>query len=145
MQRGLVHVLTGGNAGGVDASRLVFRYRIEFRAKCVTGIPVEWGVTHASDYAVWFWGNGGLLTEWEKGVVWEGVVGPLARFVKGIEYAGDGDGGGGDGFGWGVCGKEGVRTLKSDGRVDIETDGMWKEGVRIWKGLREEEKSKARL
>lgn len=137
MQRGLVHALTR-NSGGVDASRLLFRYRIEWRAGCVKGIPVEWGVTHSSDYAVWFWGNGDVLSEWEKGVVGRAFVRPLARFVTGVNpSAGSDSGGDGDGFGWGVCGWEGVRTLKSDGEVVIERDGMWEEGVRVWKGLRD--------
>ncbi|KAJ5128692.1 CAZyme family CE10 [Penicillium atrosanguineum] len=42
MQRGLVHALTC-NTGGVDASALIHRYRIEFRAECMRGIPAEWG------------------------------------------------------------------------------------------------------
>lgn len=106
------------------------------------GIPVEWGVTHSSDYAIWFWGNGDVLSEREKGVVEGGFVGPLGKFVKGTAV----DAGGGDGFGWGVCGREGVRTLKSDGSVVIERDEMWEEGVRVWKRLRgAAERSKARL
>lgn len=131
MQRGLIYALTR-NSGGVDASRLIHRYRIEFRARCVDKrIPVQWGVTHSSDYALWFWGNGELLDEFEKGVVKRAFIGPLARFVKGVNR-GEGE----DGFGWGVCGKDGVRTLKKDGTVVIAGDAMWEEGVRTWKELR---------
>lgn len=139
MQRGLIHALTR-NSGGVDASRLIQRYRIGWRAGCVKGIPVEWGVTHSSDYAIWFWGNGYVLTEGEKGVVHRAVIGPLARFVRGFDASAD------DGFGWGVSGWESVRTLKGDGSVVIERDEMWEDGVRVWKALRDASRaSKARL
>jgi carboxylesterase type B len=132
MQRGLIHALTD-NTAGVDASRLIHRYRIEFRAECTTGIPAEWGVTHSSDYSLWFWGNGDVLTEKEKKCTWEALVGPLARFVNGD---------GGD-FGWGTNGK-GVRVLKADGSVEVRGDPLWDEGVRVWKKLRDVDE-KARL
>lgn len=126
MQRGLVYALTE-NEDGVDASALLFRYRIEWRAKCVEAVlPIEWGVTHSSDYPIWFFGNGGLLGEGEKGVVKRGFVNSLGRFV-----AGEGD------FGWGVSGARGVRTLRGDGSVDIVEDGDWEEGIRVWKVLRD--------
>jgi hypothetical protein len=117
----------------VDASRLIHRYRIEFRAECMTGIPAEWGVTHSSDYPLWFWGNGDVLTEKEKKCTWEALVGPLARFVNGD---------GGD-FGGGTNGK-GVRVLKADGSVEVRGDPLWDEGVRVWKKLRDVDE-KARL
>lgn len=126
MQRGLVYALTE-NEGGVDASALLFRYRIEWRAECVeVALPVEWGVTHSSDYPVWFFGNGGLLGDREKEVVVEGFVGPLAMFVRGEKE-----------FGWGTSGGKGVRTLREDGSVEIVEDGDWEEGVRVWKVLRD--------
>ncbi|CEJ55419.1 hypothetical protein PMG11_01679 [Penicillium brasilianum] len=129
MQRGLIHALTE-NTAGIDASRLIHRYRIEFRAKCVDkGMPLEWGVTHASDYPLWFWGNGDVLTEAEKRSTEEAFIGPLSRFVKG----GDGDG---DGFGWGTSGKP-VRVLRADGKVEIREDALWEEGVKVWKALRD--------
>jgi carboxylesterase type B len=127
MQRGLIHALTE-NTAGIDASRLIYRYRIEFRAKCVEkGMPLEWGVTHASDYPLWFWGNGDVLTEAEKRSTEEAFIGPLSRFVKG---------GDGDEFGWGTNGK-GVRVLRADGHVEIREDALWEEGVRVWKALRD--------
>lgn len=128
MQRGFIYALTR-NTAGIDASELIHRYRIEFRAKCVDkGIPVEWGVTHSSDYALWFWGNGDVLTPFEKGVVHEAFIGPLARFVRGQR--------GEDGFGWGVSGKDGVRILRKDGSVVIAGDEIWEEGVGVWEELR---------
>ncbi|KAJ5571970.1 hypothetical protein N7535_005630 [Penicillium sp. DV-2018c] len=104
MQRGFVNALTGDNADGVDASASVFRYRIEWRAQCVDAVlPVEWGVTHSSDYPVWFFGNGGLLGV-EEGVLLRGLFwslwGGLWRVRRSL---GGGLSGGGEGFegGWG--------------------------------------------
>ncbi|KAJ6175793.1 hypothetical protein N7485_002707 [Penicillium canescens] len=134
MQRGFAYTLTH-NTAGVDASRLLYRYRIEWRAKCIDAtIPVEWGVTHSSDYPIWFWGNGKVLEEEEKEVVERAFNGPLSSFVKG---AGE--------FGWGTCGPRSVRTLKRDGSVVIWEDENWEEGVRVWKRLRDADKGKARL
>jgi len=124
MQRGLIYALTS-NTAGVDASRLIHRYRIEFQAECAKGIPVEWGVTHSSDYPLWFWGNGDVLTDREKGRTWEALVGPLARFVKAE-----------DDFGWETSGKM-VRVLKADGSLELREDPLWDEGVRVWKALRD--------
>lgn len=138
MQRGLIHALTS-NIAGVDASRLIHRYRIEFRAKCIDkAIPPEWGVTHSSDYPLWFWGNGDVLTPAEKKITHEAFIGPLSRFIQGPIAAGA------NGFGWGTTGKS-VRTLKADGTVEIRDDALWDEGVRVWKGLRAVDESKARL
>ncbi|KAJ5610469.1 CAZyme family CE10 [Penicillium lagena] len=132
MQRGLIHALTS-NSAGIDASRLIHRYRIEFRAKCVDGsLPPEWGVTHSSDYPIWFWGNGDVLTDQEKKIAREAFIAPLSRFVKGAQAAT-----GPDGFGWGASGKK-VRALTADGRVEIrEHDPLWDEAIRVWKRLRE--------
>lgn len=139
MQRGLLHALTS-NTAGIDASRLLHRYRIEFRAKCMDGaLPLEWGVTHSSDYPLWFWGNGKGLTSDEKRVVKEAFTDPLSRFVQGP--AADGP----DGFGWGTSGYQGIRVLKADGTVTIEGDPRWEEGVRVWKRVREVDVPKARL
>lgn len=137
MQRGLIHALTE-NTAGVDASRLIYRYRIEMRAKCIDkGIPVEWGVTHSSDYPLWFWGNGDVLTAREKRSTEEAFIGPLSRFVRGDGESGE--------FGWGTSGK-GVRVLRADGELEIRGDAMWEDGVRVWKALRDVEGGeKARL
>ncbi|KAJ5142923.1 uncharacterized protein N7515_001710 [Penicillium bovifimosum] len=126
MQRGFVDALTGGNSGGVDAKGNLFRYRIEWRAKCVdAALPVEWGVTHSSDYPVWFYGNGAVLGEREGEVVKGAFLGPLGRFVNRERE-----------FGWGVDGR-GVRVLRKDGGVEVGEDEGWDEGVRVWKRLRE--------
>ncbi|KAJ6151405.1 Carboxylesterase type B [Penicillium chermesinum] len=125
MQRGLIHALTT-NSTGVDVSHLIYRYRIEFRAKCTDeSLPVEWGVTHSSDYPLWFWGNGKLLTDGEKTITRNAFTRPLGRFVR-IE----------DDFGWGTSGKSTVRTIKPDGTYRIENDPLWETGVRAWKTTR---------
>ncbi|KAJ5747928.1 uncharacterized protein N7511_009624 [Penicillium nucicola] len=137
IQRGFLYALTS-NSAGVDASALLFRYRIEWRAKCVDlGIPVEWGVTHSSDYPVWFYGNGKGLEGGEKEVVNGAFVRPLSLFVRG-------DGGDGD-FGWGAVGARRVRTLKGDGTVVVVDDEGWEDGVRVWKRLRDADTGKAVL
>lgn len=139
MQRGFIHALTS-NTGGVDASSLLYRYRIEYRAKCMDkAMPIEWGVTHSSDYPLWFWGNGDVLTSTEKKNTYEALIGPLSRFVQGQTPACQ------DKFGWGTSGKESVRTFKPDGTVKIEGDAMWNEGVNVWKKLRQVDVSKPKL
>jgi carboxylesterase type B len=139
MQRGFIHALTS-NTGGVDASSLLYRYRIEYRAKCTDkALPIEWGVTHSSDYPLWFWGNGDVLNSTEKKNTYEALIGPLDRFVQGPTAAGQ------DGFGWGTSGQQGVRTFKPDGTVKIERDAMWNEGVDVWKKLRQADQSKPKL
>ncbi|KAJ5175301.1 CAZyme family CE10 [Penicillium canariense] len=130
MQRGLIHALTS-NTAGVDASRLIYRYRIEFRAECIEkSLPLEWGVTHSSDYPLWFWGNGDVLTPREKKSTDAALIGPLSRFVQGVSAEGS------DGFGWGTSGK-GVRVLRADGEVEIRGDAMWDVGVKMWKAVRD--------
>ncbi|KAJ5671454.1 CAZyme family CE10 [Penicillium longicatenatum] len=139
MQRGFMHALTS-NTGGVDASSLLYRYRIEYRAKCMDkALPIEWGVTHSSDYPLWFWGNGDVLNSTEKKNTYEALIGPLGRFVQGPTAAGQ------DGFGWGTSGEQSVRTFKPDGTVKIERDAMWNKGVKVWKKLRQADQSKPKL
>lgn len=135
MQRGLAYALTH-NSGGVDASSQLYRYRIEWRAKCMdAAMPIEWGVTHSSDYPIWFFGNGKVLENGEKGSIKEAFIGPLSRFVQ---RTGE--------FGWGASGARQVRTLQGDGTVAIREDGAWDEGVRVWKLLRDVDTGKtARL
>lgn len=139
MQRGLLHALTT-NRKGVDASYLIYRYRIEFRAKCMDeSLPIEWGVTHSSDYPLWFWGNGKVLTDKEKDIVNTAFTRPLGLFLKGGSTGNPGD------FGWGANGTGTTRTLKQDGRVEIQEDEQWEEGVRIWRATRDVDHPKPNL
>lgn len=122
LERGFVNALSQAGAGA-----LVFRYRIEYRVKCVP-FPPDWGVTHSSDVAMWFWGNGLVLEEEEKQIVSEALIEPLARFVRGEEDVR-----------WHATGEEGirqVRRLRPDGSVDIWRDEMWEQGVRVWEAVR---------
>ena len=59
MERGFAKALVDG---GLTVGKDLLRYRIEWRAKCVNSwLPLDWGVTHSTDLAIWFWGNG-----WER-------------------------------------------------------------------------------
>lgn len=84
--------------------------------------PREWGVTHATDMALWFYGNGSVLSSSEKEIVERGVVGPFARFVnRGKEV------------GWGTRDVREVRVLRPDGNVKVSRDeGVWDEAGRVW-------------
>lgn len=85
----------------------------------------EWEVTHTADVPIWFYGNGKGLTDAEKGVAQKAIVGPFAKFVNGDRE-----------FGWGTKNHRDVRTLKSDGSVQIWKDDMWDEALRVWRALR---------
>lgn len=122
MQRGLIDSLVRGGAG-----HLVYRYRIEFRLRCADhSIPPEWGVTHATDQYMWFWGNGDVLEDAEKPVIHRAFIGPWKRFVHGEPDVQ-----------WGTRNHLEVRRLRSDGEVDIWQDELWDEAMRVWRGLRE--------
>lgn len=115
--RGFVHTLYAHGAG-----KLVKRYRIEWRAKAVDKkFPVSWGATHTSDLGIWFWDG---LDEEEEGVVRE-FVGPVAGFIEGKEVSET----------WRTNGEKEVRILKSNGRVVIEEDKGWDEGMDVWKNV----------
>lgn len=78
MQRGLIHSLALGGA-----AHLLYRYRIEYRVKCVDkAFPPEWGVTHGTDLSIWFWGNGDCLDEREKPLLRKGLIEPWIKFVR---------------------------------------------------------------
>jgi carboxylesterase type B len=116
--RGMIKSLVDHGAGD-----LVHRYRIEWRAKCVDKMfPKEWGVTHSSDMALWFWGNGADLEGEEVGIA-RRFLEPVEKFIKGedVEWGCRGDG-------------KVVRVLKEGGEVVVERDGdeRWDDGVRLW-------------
>lgn len=119
-------------AGGLVVGKDLLRYRINWRAKCVdAALPVEWGVTHSSDMAIWFWGNG-----WEKGLTEQEkeVVRPLnevfARFVGGEEVE------------WSVTGPKSMFRLGGDGVVDMWEDEEWDRGLEVWKAVNEDDGDK---
>ncbi len=119
LERGLYRALEhGGLIFGTD----VYRYRINWRSKCVDNyFPPEWGVTHATDMAIWFWGlnYGDGLTEDDKAVLrpWNDA---FAAFVKGEDVA------------WGTHGAKEVKRLRSDGHTDIWIDDQWEAGLEVW-------------
>ncbi|KAK1143140.1 hypothetical protein N8T08_007024 [Aspergillus melleus] len=122
MQRGLVHSLALGGA-----AHLLYRYRIEYRLKCADkSIPPAWGVTHATDQYMWFWGNGEVLESREKPLIRKALIDPWIRFVHGEPD-----------IDWGTSSHREMRTLKPDGSVQIGQDGFWDEAMRVWKALRE--------
>ncbi|KAJ5059965.1 paraben-hydrolyzing esterase precursor [Bipolaris maydis] len=118
--RGMVNALVQHGAGS-----LIHRYRIEWRARCVDReIPSHFGVTHGSDMAIWFWGNGSHLTDEEKQIAAQTFHHPLSKFLKGEDME------------WGTERAMQLRTLKSDGRVVIEEDTRMEEGLRLWDALK---------
>jgi carboxylesterase type B len=126
LERGFVNALANTGAG-----HLVFRYRIEYRVKCVP-LPPHWGVTHSSDVAMWFWGNGMLLEEDEKQIVSVALIEPLARFVRGeedVRWTQQAQSEGEEGI-------RQVRRLRPDGQVDIWRDEMFDRGVKVWEAVR---------
>lgn len=108
--------------GGLEFGKDVLRYRFNWRAECVDGIfPREWGVTHATDMAIWFWGldYGEGLLEAEKQLLapWNKV---FAAFVHGD----DGE--------WQTKGVKEVMRLTADGETDVWVDNRWEDGLRLW-------------
>tara|TARA_R110002003_G_scaffold357_11_gene19171 strand:- start:18441 stop:19745 length:1305 start_codon:yes stop_codon:yes gene_type:complete len=119
-ERGMLDALVKHGAG-----ELIHRYRIEWRAKCVDNkFPKAWGVTHTSDMAIWFWGNGEKLRRGEKEVVKKAFHEPLRAFMKGEEMD------------WGSRHPLQIRTLKSDGSVSIEEDTRLEDGLVLWNALK---------
>ncbi|RDW57930.1 putative carboxylesterase [Aspergillus mulundensis] len=131
MQRGFIYALTNpitnDTSLGAKVSKLIHRYRMEYRLKCAdVSAPPEWGVTHATDQYIWFWGNGQVVLPEEKEIIKDAVIGPFIRFVHGEQE-----------LGWGTNEHREMRTLRPDGRVEIWWDGLWDEAVRTWRALRE--------
>jgi carboxylesterase type B len=124
LQRGLLQKLLDHGAEG-----LLYRYRIEWRAKAQDALhPKEYGVTHSTDQSIWWFGNGRELEENEKSLVQRAFLMPLAKFFKGERE-----------IGWGTARDRDIRRLKADGSVDIIQDANWDNGVEIWQLLHEDE------
>lgn len=122
-----VHALERGfhralEKGGLTFGRDVLRYRFDWRAKCVdSNFPPEWGVTHATDMGIWFWGldYGTGLDDEDKEIVrpWNEA---LAAFVKGADP------------GWGTNGLKQMKRLRSDGKTDVWEDDRWEKDLKVW-------------
>ncbi|KAK6843049.1 hypothetical protein PG987_003909 [Apiospora arundinis] len=104
---------------GLQPGKDLLRYRIEWRADCC-GYPPEWGVTHATDMAIWFWYPG--LTNEDKQILkpWNEA---MAAFIHGDDVK------------WGTNGVREAKRLRSDGKTDVWDDNRWEEGVHVWKLL----------
>ena len=125
MERGFVDRLASHGL----SNDMIYRYRIEWRAKYLDRyVPPQWGATHGTDLAIWFFGEGEQLTPPEKRIVKESFVNLLAGFLKGEEID------------WGTGGVNGdirdVRRLRHDGTVDIWRDELWEKAVAVWSDLR---------
>lgn len=121
MERGFMHALAQNGA-----AHLLYRYRIEYRAKCVDHfLPPEWGVTHSSDLPMWLWGNGDHLEDGEKAFIRPALIAPLVAFVQGDKV-----------IPWKTNGVLQARRLTSDGQVDAWDDVMWERGVEVWEAVR---------
>jgi len=122
LQRGFLGALF---KGGLEPGKDVFRYRIDRRLDCVAEImPVAWGVTHASDVPIWFWGMSLSqgLTEQEK--VWlEDWNKNFAAFVEGKPLT------------WGPSKPKEMRRWRSDGGTDVWEDDSWERGLEVWETL----------
>lgn len=122
-----VHGLERGFHCALEKSGLVpgqdiLRYRIEWRAKCMDGaFPLAWGVSHATDMAIWFWGldYGDGLTDDEKKVLrpWNAA---FAAFVRG------------DAVTWDTSKITEMLRLRGDGVTDVWDDNRWEEGIKAW-------------
>ena len=90
--------------------------------------PKEWGVTHGTDMAIWYFGNGiggkGLKDQ-EKDLVKE-FAQPFWKFLRGDMQAED----------WGTKGPLEVRRLGPSGKVEISKDQDWERGVGIYDTVR---------
>ncbi|KAL4798934.1 Alpha/Beta hydrolase protein [Aspergillus venezuelensis] len=131
MQRGFIYALTnpihGDSELGRKVEKLIHRYRMEYRLSCADrSAPPNWGVTHATDQYIWFWGNGEFISSKEKGIIREAVINPFIKFVHGKED-----------IGWGFDSVRYMRTLKPDGTTVIWRDGLWEGAVGVWRALRE--------
>jgi carboxylesterase type B len=120
-----IHALCRGMVDALvqhGASHLIHRYRIEWRATCVDDeLPRQFGVTHGSDMALWFWGS---LTAAEKQIATDAFHTPLSTFLNGEDVD------------WGTKHGMQVRTLRCDGSVVVEEDTRLEEGLRLWNNLK---------
>lgn len=122
LQRGLVNRLVDS---GLEVGRDILRYRIEWRAQCVdAGYPTEWQVSHDTDMAIWFQGNG-----WAEGLSKEEqvVVRPFAKLFADFVA--------GSGFEMSLPGPNYAMRLNPEGKADTWEDNRWVEGLRVWEAV----------
>lgn len=124
-QRWFARKMLGGRAGD-----LVRRVRTEWMSSYMKRrMPKEMGVTHGTDSAIWFWGDGSNLNPAEQEIVRGSVREVFCRFLNHEEMRG---------FLWWneLNGKpELVRRLRADGMADNSADDLWDEGAALWDAL----------
>ncbi|KAF2155089.1 alpha/beta-hydrolase [Myriangium duriaei CBS 260.36] len=130
LERGFASKL---NENGFKAGQDLLRYRVEWRAKCVQ-LPPEWGVTHSSDIAIWFWGYGwghGLTKKEKK------MLAPLnSIFASFVNF---------EDVQWSVKDPRKQLYLDSKGRLDMTDDTRFDHGVKLWQALTTEQSPAAKL
>ncbi|EME46679.1 hypothetical protein DOTSEDRAFT_70625 [Dothistroma septosporum NZE10] len=105
--------------GGLEPGKDLLRYRFDWRTKgTASSYPPEWGVTHATDMSIWFWGLDGGLTEEEKLILrpWNQA---FSAFVQG------------DNPDWGTRNVQEMKRLRADGVTDVWLDDRWND-VQVW-------------
>ncbi|KAK5108329.1 hypothetical protein LTR62_008425 [Meristemomyces frigidus] len=117
LERGFI---AGLARGGLEPGKDILRYRFEWRASTVP-FPIEWGVTHASDMDIWFWGGGhGEGLQGDEKVVLRFWNEAFAGFVRGEDVV------------WPCSDVREVLRLRSDGVTDVWWDERWEEGCEVW-------------
>ncbi|TAQ84331.1 hypothetical protein B7494_g7339 [Chlorociboria aeruginascens] len=98
----------------------IYRYKIDWRTRSVDKVlPKEFGATHGTDLSIWLYGNGESLTADEKEIVREWLK-PLGEFIRG------------DNVMWGTKSLSEVRTLTSDGRIEVKEDEVQERKLPLW-------------
>jgi carboxylesterase type B len=120
LERGFIDRLV---KAGLVPGRHIFRYRIDRRMDCADAfLPPSWGATHATDDAIWWWGNG-----WADGLTGaeKKMVAPLheafARFATGDVVTG-----------WDSTDPRAMRRLDASGVIDTWLDTYWDESLTVW-------------
>ncbi|KAF2238181.1 alpha/beta-hydrolase [Viridothelium virens] len=123
MQRGLIDRLV---KGGLEPGKDMLRYRLNWRVKGVWA-PVEWGVTHSTDMAIWFFGNGTVLDKGEKEVAKKWLK-PVSEFLSGKDVN------------WGTDKEKSMRRLNEEAETDTWDDDRWSRGLEVWNALTTEQR-----
>lgn len=124
-QRGFADKIAKNGAG-----HLVRRVRTEW----LTSTARRWtapsmGVTHGTDTPIWFWGNGEVLEEGEKGTVRAFVADFFWAYLNGENVQ--------QMPWWKRFDANQIRTLTANGEITNEEDVRWEDGKRFWDAVRE--------
>ena len=124
-QRGFADKIVAGGAGD-----LLRRVRSEWMTSGTKKwTPQEMGVTHGTDSAIWFWGNGDQLSKEEQKIIREFVGEVFWSYLSGKDV---------EKLSWWreLKGKpQHMRRLGPDGKSGSWLDPSWQEGVDLWEAL----------